>query len=133
MVLSVTETGSFTDAEFDAARAGFANPDWVDVVIHSYRHRYLAVPGDPRYDDIEEALALSPTIGVPTIVLHGADDGVDPAWQSAMPAVARRFSGTYERRVLDGVGHNIAQETPDAFAAAVLDVARLAGQRATRM
>jgi pimeloyl-ACP methyl ester carboxylesterase len=98
------------------------NPDFVDVVIHSYRHRYGAVAGDPLYQRIEERLAELPHITVPTIVLEGGADGVGSAsagWDATM------FSGPYEYRVLDNVGHNTPQEAPAAFATAVLDVLKL--------
>ena len=117
-------TWSFSDADFTEAAEAFDNPDWADVVVHSYRHRYLAVPGDPQYDSIEAALADTPVIGVPTIVLCGADDGVDPL-RTVSSGEAKLFSGPYERRVLAGAGHNIPQEAPDAFANAVVDVAKL--------
>lgn len=115
-------TWAFTDGDFAAAATAFDNPDWADVVIHSYRHRYVAVPGDPRYETIEAALTTAPVISVPTIVLHGAEDGVDPPDRAATPVVAAHFSGPYEWRVLIGVGHNLPQEAPEAFATAVQDI-----------
>jgi len=98
----------------------FDNPDFVDVVIHSYRHRFMYAPGDPALASIEQALALQPTITVPTISLCGADDGVGPP-----PLVdddAQHFSGVYRRQVLPGVGHNIPQEAPHATLAALLEL-----------
>ncbi|WP_426101027.1 alpha/beta fold hydrolase [Pseudomonas sp. PSPC3-3] len=98
----------------------FDNPDFVDVVIHSYRHRFMYAPGDPALASIEQALALQPTITVPTISLCGADDGVGP------PPLenddAQHFSGVYRRQVLPGVGHNIPQEAPQATLAALLEL-----------
>jgi len=89
------------------------------VVIHSYRHRFGGVPGDPAYDALEAQLALLPPITVPTIVLHGDADGVDPAEGS--PADNPHFAGFYERQIVPGgIGHNIPQEAPAAFAEAVL-------------
>jgi pimeloyl-ACP methyl ester carboxylesterase len=112
----------FDAATFDRTAASFINPDFVEVAVHSYRHRFGNSPGDPRYAAIEARLAKAPPIGVPTIALHGADDGVIPVESSA--GHARHFTGRYERRVLAGVGHSPPQEAPEAFARAVLDLAR---------
>lgn len=112
---------SFDDATYARTAASFANPDYVDVVIHSYRHRYGYVEGDPAYDAIERAVAATPAIGVPTISLHGADDGVDPP--SEADGDRERFTGRYERRILPGVGHDIPQEAPEATIRALLDLA----------
>ena len=105
-------------ALFDATAASFDNPDFVDVVIHSYRHRFGLVAGDPALDEIERRLASEPPIGVPTISLCGADDGVGPA--DAEDPDAKKFAGFYERRVLDGVSHNIPGEAPDEVVRALL-------------
>ena len=110
----------FADATYDATAVAFENPDFVDVVVHSYRHRFGLVAGDPATAAIEIALQARPSIPVPTIHIDGADDGVTPALVSR--SHARHFSGRYERRELPGVGHNPAQEAPEAFAAAVLDL-----------
>ncbi|MGF6331709.1 pimeloyl-ACP methyl ester carboxylesterase [Pseudomonas sp. BS3782 TE3695] len=98
----------------------FDNPDFVEVVIHSYRHRFMYAPGDPALEWMEEALTQQPVISVPTISLCGADDGVGPA--SEIDEDAERFTGPYERRVLAGVGHNIAEEAPEATLKAILDL-----------
>ena len=98
----------------------FDNPDFVDVVIHSYRHRFMYAPGDPALASIEQALALQPTITVPTISLCGADDGVGPP--PLEDEDAQHFSGVYRRQVLPGVGHNIPQEAPQATLAALLEL-----------
>ena len=98
----------------------FENPDFVDVVIHSYRHRFMYAPGDPTLEWMEERLAKQPAISVPSISLCGADDGVGPA--SEHDDDAAHFSGFYERRVLAGVGHNIPQEAPEATLKALLDL-----------
>lgn len=98
----------------------FDNPDFVDVVIHSYRHRFMYAPGDPALEAIEQALAAQPPIPVPTISLCGADDGVGPA-----PAVdddEEHFSGFYRREVLPGVGHNIPQEAPQSTLRAICEL-----------
>jgi pimeloyl-ACP methyl ester carboxylesterase len=112
----------FDDATFDRTAASFENPDFVDVVIHSYRHRHGNVAGDDRYADIEARLAALPRIDVPTIVLHGAVDGVKPPQSSE--GDAKFFTSRYERRVLNNVGHNPAQEAPTAFAQAILDICK---------
>lgn len=112
----------FDDATFAKSLQAFANDDFVDVVLHSYRHRTGSVPGDPRYAEIEAQLAAQPAISVPTIVLHGADDGVGLA--HASESHGRHFTGPYARRVLPGVGHNPPQESPRAFADAVLEICR---------
>ncbi len=111
-------TWAFDQATFDATASSFDNPDFVDVVVHSYRHRFGYAVGDPAFDEIEAELAKQPKITVPTIVLHGADDGVAIASESARHA--RYFDGPYERRVLPNVGHNVPQEVPDSFAEAIL-------------
>ena len=98
----------------------FDNPDFVDVVIHSYRHRFMYAPGDPALASIEQALALQPTITVPTISLCGADDGVGPP--PLEDDDAQHFSGVYRRQVLPGVGHNSPQEAPQATLAALLEL-----------
>ena len=108
----------FDDATFARTAASFANADFVDVVIHSYRHRHGAAPGDPSLAAIEDRLAAQPPITVPAIVLEGDHDGVVPAQTAAHHAP--RFAAAYEHRVLPGVGHNVPQEAPVAFAAAVL-------------
>jgi pimeloyl-ACP methyl ester carboxylesterase len=112
---------AFSDREFEASAADFQNPDHVAVVIHSYRHRFGLVPGDPAVQSMEDALARLPAVPVPSIVLHGESDGVAPAANSA--GHARYFTGAYERRVLPRIGHNPPQEAPEAFARCVLDLA----------
>ena len=107
---------------FEAMAPSFDNPDFVEVVIHSYRHRFGVVPGDPALDHIERRIAVQPPIGVPTISLCGADDGVGPA--SAEDSDAHRFTGPYRRQVLAGVGHAIPAEAPDAVVRALLELLR---------
>jgi pimeloyl-ACP methyl ester carboxylesterase len=107
----------FDDTTFERTAASFDNPDFVDVAIHSYRHRYGLVPGEPAVEDTERRLAALPQIPVPTISLDGGGDGVRPADGSARHA--RFFTGGYERRVIPEVGHNLPQEAPVEFAAAV--------------
>lgn len=108
----------FDDATYDRTASSFDNPDFVDVVIHSYRHRFGAVPGDPALETIEGRLAAQPHIRVPTIVLHGDGDGVTPPQGSV--GHARFFTGPFERRVVPLAGHNIPQEVPGPVAEAVL-------------
>jgi pimeloyl-ACP methyl ester carboxylesterase len=110
----------FDDATYERTAVAFDNPDFVDVVIHSYRHRYGLAPGDPSVEATERRLAARPPITVPAVVLHGADNGVSPARSAADPAGS--FTGPYERRVIPVVGHAVPQEAPREFAAAVLSL-----------
>ena len=113
-------TWAFDDATFERSAAAFDNPDFVDVVIQSYRHRFGLVPGDPAYAAIERRLAAQPAISVPTITFDGADDGVRPPAPAA--AFAHRFSGQRSHRLVPGVGHNMPQEVPRIFADAILEL-----------
>lgn len=103
---------AFDEATYARTAASFVNPDFVAVVVHSYRHRYGAAEGDRALEPIEQALAAQPVIPVATINLHGEADGVTP------PALSephhRKFSGFYDRRVLPGAGHFVPQEAPGA-------------------
>jgi pimeloyl-ACP methyl ester carboxylesterase len=112
----------FDEATYARQAASFDNPDYVEIVVHSYRHRFGYTPGDPAFDAIERELARQPAITVPTIALCGVDDGVSPP--SAADEDAHRFTGRYERRLLPGVGHNIPQEAPEATLAALRDLLR---------
>ena len=112
----------FDDATFERTAISFDNPDFVDVAIQSYRHRYGYAPGDPALDAIERRLAQQPAIKVPTIVLHGEADGVTPPEQSE--AHAKFFTGPYQRRLIPRAGHNLPQEEPQIFADAVLELVR---------
>jgi pimeloyl-ACP methyl ester carboxylesterase len=113
---------SFDDVTFDRSAAAFDNPDHVDIVIHNYRWRLGLVQGEAKYDDIEKRLAEAPVITVPTITLEGDANG---APHSEPAAYAKKFSGKYEHRtVAGGIGHNLPQEAPQAFAQAVVDVAQ---------
>ena len=113
---------AFDDATWERTAASFDNPDFVEVVIHSYRHRYGLVPGDPSVEATERRLADQPRIAVPTIALDGDGDGVVRLGGAAQHA--RHFTGAYERRVIARVGHNLPQEAPEEFAAAVLALVR---------
>lgn len=111
---------AFDEQTFEATARSFDNPDFVEVVLHSYRHRAGLVPGDPALAQLATRLEQErPTIGVPTIVLHG-EDGLGPA---AMSADRSRFTGAWEMRSLPGIGHNVPQEAPQAMIEAVLDLA----------
>jgi pimeloyl-ACP methyl ester carboxylesterase len=111
----------FDDATFDRTAAAFDNPDHVDIVIHNYRWRLGLAPGEPKYDDLEKRLAQAPAIAVPTITLEGDANGAPHADGSAY---AKKFSGRYAHRIIKGgVGHNLPQEAPQAFAEAVVEVA----------
>jgi pimeloyl-ACP methyl ester carboxylesterase len=109
----------FDDATFDRSAAAFDSPDWVPVVIQSYRHRYGYAPGDPALEPIEARLAAAPAITVPTIILHGAEDGVSPPPTTAETA---RFTALRDRTIVPGAGHNLPQETPEPFVRAVLSL-----------
>ena len=112
----------FDDATFARAAAAFDHPDYVDVVIHSYRHRLGLAPGYPEYEAIERKLAALPAIASPTITLDGVADGVIAATDGS--AAAARFSGPRQHRRIPGAGHNLPQEAPQAFADAVAELAR---------
>jgi pimeloyl-ACP methyl ester carboxylesterase len=111
---------SFDTPTYQASAASFENPDFVDVVIHSYRHRFGYVDGDPAYDAIEAALAKQPAITIPTIALWGEDDGVRDTPRA--DPFTDKFTGAYQRRLLPGIGHNIPQEAPEATISALLDL-----------
>ena len=110
----------FADATYDATAASFANPDFVDVVIQSYRHRHQNAPGDPALEPLEVRLAAQPAITVPTIVLHGEADGVGPVAGSA--GHAAHFTHSYERRVIPVAGHFLPNEAPEAVVQAIVDL-----------
>ncbi len=111
----------FDDATFERSVAAFDNPDYVDVVIHSYRHRLGYAAGYPTYDEIEKRLTAQPSITVPTITLDGDADGVVPATDGKVQAA--RFVGARQHRIIANAGHNLPQEDPTAFAAAVWELA----------
>jgi pimeloyl-ACP methyl ester carboxylesterase len=115
-------TWKFDDATFDRTAPSFDNPDFVPVVIHSYRHRHGNAPGDPRFDTIERRLAARPPITVPTVVLHGGDDAVSLA--RGVGRDAALFPAGTEERVVPGVGHFMPREHPQAVVDALLKVLR---------
>ena len=116
-------TWDFTDEVFNQTALSFDNPDFVDVVLHSYRHRYGLVPGDPSVEQTEQRLAQLPKIAVPSITIDGLDDGVLPSAGSA--GHRHFFTGPYDHRTIPGVGHNLPQEAPREFAEAVLSFMNL--------
>lgn len=103
----------FSEAEFDRTAASWDNPDFVATVVQSYRHRHRAAPGDPALDAIEARLAERPPITVPAVVLHGAEDGVDPPGNSE--GAARWFRGAFRREVVAGAGHFLPREAPQPW------------------
>jgi pimeloyl-ACP methyl ester carboxylesterase len=111
---------NFDDATFERSADAFNNPDHVDIAIHNYRWRLAMAKGEPKYDDLEKRLAESPMITIPTITMEGdANEAPHPDPSS----YAKKFSGKYEHRdIKGGVGHNLPQEAPKAFAKAVIDV-----------
>ncbi|NQD37791.1 alpha/beta hydrolase [Permianibacter sp. IMCC34836] len=113
----------FDEPTFAQTAAAFDNPDFVEVVIHSYRHRFGLVPGDAAYAELERQLAKQPLISVPTILVQGAGDGVAAPVEASVDQPF--FTGFYENRILPAVGHNLPQEAPQAFADAVLSLLRL--------
>lgn len=113
----------FTEAELDEAATLWTNPDYVDIVIHSYRHRLAAAPGAARYEHLERRLAQLPPITVPTVTLDGREDGVTP-WTDGTSS-QQHFTGPRRHHVVDGAGHSLPQERPDAFASAVREVTAL--------
>lgn len=110
-------TWKFDDTTFEATASSFNNPDFVGIVVHSYRHRYGLANGDAKFDKIEQLLQKQPTINVPAIILDAEADGVEPFAGTGKDA--NYFAGGYERRVLNGIGHNVPQEAPEKFAKAI--------------
>jgi pimeloyl-ACP methyl ester carboxylesterase len=113
---------AFDEATFERTASAFNNPDFVEVVIHSYRHRYGLAPGDPRYAPIEAKLAAQPVIAVPAITIDGDSDGVNPGTKHH----AAKFVATHEHRVFRDAGHNLPQERPEEWAQAVIDARAMA-------
>lgn len=111
---------AFDDATFDRSASAFDNPDFVDVVIHSYRHRMGLADGVARYSEVEARLAALPPIAVPAITLDGGADGVVPATDGR--SAATRFTGRRIHRVVEGAGHNLPQEAPGPFVDSVLEL-----------
>ena len=114
---------NFDDATFARSAASFDNPDHVAIVIHNYRWRLGLAEGEPKYDSYEKRLAEAPVIAVPTITMEGDANG---APHPPPVAYAKKFSGKYEHReIKGGIGHNLPQEAPQAFADAIVEVAEI--------
>jgi pimeloyl-ACP methyl ester carboxylesterase len=111
-------TWKFDNDTYEASAISFANPDFVEIVIHSYRHRYGLANGDPKFEHLEHSLSKQPKIKTPTVVLDAEIDGVEPFEGTGKDASC--FAGNYERRIVKGVGHNLPQEAPLEFANALL-------------
>jgi pimeloyl-ACP methyl ester carboxylesterase len=118
---NASPTWNFDDATYDRSAASFDNPDHVDIVIHNYRWRLSLAGGEPQYDVWEQKLAQSPTISTPTITIASDFDGA----AAAGTAYRAKFTGKYDHRVFAGIGHNVPQEAPKAFARAIGDADRL--------
>lgn len=119
---TASPTWRFDDETFNRSADAFDNPDHVDITIHNYRWRLGLVEGEPQYDRYEKRLAMAPIITVPTITLEGDANGAPHPEPSAY---RNKFSGKYEHRTVSGgIGHNLPQEAPQAFAQAILDVAK---------
>ncbi|MFI2486757.1 alpha/beta fold hydrolase [Promicromonospora kroppenstedtii] len=116
-------TWRFDDATFDRTAAAFTNPDYAAIVLHNYRWRLGLADGDPRFDDVEARLAAGPRIAVPTVTIDGELDPFTPPGEGA--GYRAMFTGPYDHRTFRGVGHNVPQEAPAAFARAVVDADRL--------
>ncbi|MFF5570780.1 alpha/beta fold hydrolase [Streptomyces luteogriseus] len=120
---TVSPTWDFDDATFERTAAAFDNPDYAAIVVHNYRWRLSLADGERRYDALEKLLAARPTIGVPAVTLDAERDPFTAPGGGT--SYRDRFTGPYEHRILPGVGHNVPQEAPAAFARAVVDADRL--------
>lgn len=112
----------FTDEDYDRTARSFENPDFVDVVLHSYRHRIGNAPGEPRFVAVEEQLAKRPRIQAPSITLYGAEDGIARPPNDPPPAERAVFASLVARRVIPGVGHFMPREKPDEVSSALLEL-----------
>lgn len=112
----------FTDEEFNRTAPSFDSPDFVEVVVHSYRHRIGNAPGEPRFEAMEKQLAQRPKIQAPSITLYGGDDGITRPSTESPPAERAVFASLVARRVVDGVGHFMPREKPEAVSSALLEL-----------
>jgi len=119
-------TWRFSDEMFNLTARSFDNPDFVDCVIHSYRHRNFNAPGEPRFVEVERQLARRPAISMPTIVLHGGDDAFGRPSAEITAAERATMPRLLDKRIVEGAGHFLPHEKPDAVASALLDVLRAA-------
>ena len=115
---NVSPKWNFDDATFDRTAAAFNNPDHVAIVIHDYRWRMSLAKGESKYDDLVKKLSAAPVITVPTITIASDFDGAG----ADGAAYRTKFSGKYSHRIFKGIGHNVPQEAPQAFAKAIVDV-----------
>ena len=114
-------TWDYTDEAFNLSAPSFDNPDFVDIVLHSYRHRHMNAPGEDRFIEVELNLAKRPPITVPSIVLRGADSGLGAPSQDPS-ADERNFTQLVARRIVSGAGHDLPVQRPDAVSAALLEL-----------
>jgi len=114
-------TWDYTDEAFNLSASSFDNPDFVDIVLHSYRHRHMNAPGEDRFIEVELDLAKGPPVTVPSIVLRGADSGLGAPSQDPS-ADERNFTQLVARRIVSGAGHDIPVQRPDAVSAALLEL-----------
>jgi pimeloyl-ACP methyl ester carboxylesterase len=115
-------TWRFSEEMFNLTARSFDNPDFVDCVIHSYRHRNLNAPGEPRFLDAEQQLAKRPPISIPTIAVHGGDDAFGRPPAEITAAERTTLPKLIDKRIVEGAGHFVPHERPDAVASAILDV-----------
>ena len=121
---TASPTWNFDDATFARSEEAFDNPDHVEIVIHNYRWRIGAADGEREYDEVEAQLAKAPVISVPTITMEGDANGAPHPEPSAYE---EKFHGPYEHRNVEGVGHNLPQQAPEAFARAIVDADQMGG------
>ena len=114
-------TWDYTDEAFNLSAPSFDNPDFVDIVLHSYRHRHMNAPGEDRFIEVELNLAKGPPVTVPSIVLRGADSGLGAPSQDPS-ADERNFTQLVARRIVSGAGHDLPVQRPDAVSAALLEL-----------
>ena len=114
-------TWDYTDEAFNLSAPSFDNPDFVDIVLHSYRHRHMNAPGEDRFIEVELNLAEGPPVTVPSIVLRGADSGLGAPLQDSS-ADERNFTQLVARRIVSGAGHDLPVQRPDAVSAALLEL-----------
>jgi pimeloyl-ACP methyl ester carboxylesterase len=112
----------FSDETYNRTALSFDNPDFVDVVIHSYRHRIGNAPGEPRFEAMEQELARRPKIQVPSLVLYGANDGIARPSADASPGERASFTAPMGRRVIDGAGHFLPREKPQTVSSGILEL-----------
>jgi pimeloyl-ACP methyl ester carboxylesterase len=120
-------TWHFSDETYDRTAPSFDNPDFVDVVIHSYRHRHGNAPGEARFLEVEKRLAERPKIQAPTITLYGGDDGIGRPAADASPAERAVLPALVAHRVIPGAGHFLPREKPEAMSAALAEVLKASG------